>query len=96
MSLRRHLSLALVAALTAGGCASPDAAGPAQPPAAGDASESRRSADAGGAATAPVASGRLTLDDAVKLALLYNKELQAAVQGVAAARGRVREAEGQA
>jgi len=45
---------------------------------------------------APAVSGRLTLEDAVKLALLYNKELQAAAQTPAIAAGRMLEAKAKA
>ena len=45
-----------------------------------------------GAADAPAVSGPLTLADAVKLALLYNKELRAVMETPSIAAGRMLEA----
>ena len=94
-ALRGVLPAALLFGLAlAGGCVSGEALNR-------EVAESRRQEreqwhPAGGPADEPVISGKLTIEDAVKLALLYNQELQAIAQEMDVARGRIREADARA
>ena len=87
---------ALGALLALGGCASPEAVrDEVRQSRSEDSRQWAATAGRGGEAE-PAISGRLTLEDAVKLALRYNKELQAAAQETDVARGRTLEAKAMA
>jgi hypothetical protein len=94
--LSRVVVLLAAVATLAGGCASKDAV--YREIAASRSKDYERwlAEGAGRAANEPKISGKLTTEDAVKLALLYNKELQAAVQERSVASGRIKEAAAQA
>ena len=87
-----RLAVLLAVAATLAGCASNDAVYREIAVSRSKDYERWLAEGAGAAANEPKISGKLTTEDAVKLALLYNKELQAAVQERNVASGRVKEA----
>jgi len=91
------MTCALLAAFAAfGGCASQDAVYQSVRQSRADDYAQWQAAGRKASAAEPSVSGQLTLEDAVKMALLYNKELLSVEQETAIARGRTLEARARA
>ena len=86
----------LAALLALGGCACPDAVREDVRRSRREDYERWRAAADRGEAAQPAISGKLSLEDAIKLALQYNQELRVVAQETEIARGRTLEARGRA